>query len=139
MRRRILIGGVLLVGPVVIGLLALWAFRDDGGQEDDLLPGGPPPPEVLETLARLEGDAETQRGALRPELVELLEEDGFEEPVVPLGSTVELDDDAWRSGAEGHGGVRGRLVAADGDSTPIEIGLTHEDGAWLVSYISEGE
>jgi hypothetical protein len=120
---------------VTAGLLV---WRLAGGTDEELLaPGGPPPAGVLETVELLNGDSEAQRRALDPDLAAGLAEQSVEDPVVPPGSTVELDGDGWRSEIEGFGVASGRLVSEDGEATAVEIAFTEDGGTWFVTAAAE--
>lgn len=139
-RRFLLIGGVLCA-LVVVGALVVLSLRggsEPGDPDEDLARAGPPPSAVQETAQALSGDAEAQREALAPELLDAIEADENTEPsLLPPGATLQLDEDGWRSEIDGYGGATGQVLLEDGSSIRVMVGFAETDGTWRVVYMAD--
>lgn len=94
------------------------------------LPGGPVPAAasaVTQTLVT--GSSAQQRGVLTAGLAAQLPQAA----VFPVGSLLAVDGDSWHQ--DGHyANLTGTLTVPGSTSQRIEIGLTDESGAWLVTF-----
>ncbi|MEU0629159.1 hypothetical protein [Streptomyces sp. NPDC005989] len=143
MRRKtlLILGlGLALVAAAGIGYLALRGDQPHAPAESGkppgagalrYKPGGPPPAQAAAVVRDLTSNgADTQRGALTPELDEAL----VGGRLLPKGTRIDLTRDTWHE-ADGYANAQATLTKPGEASQQVLIGFAKRSTGWRITVV----